>query len=108
MINPLPRLSIGDVITAQYLNQVTGEINELQRFVPPKMLGQDKPTETSGETPSGGSATQSVTWDEWSRSEDLVRVTSPNDEEVYVDVDRIVSVTFKDGGGQEMTLNFSN
>lgn len=47
-------------------------------------------------------------WTETSRETETVRVTNPEDEEQYVDVERMTRVTFVMPSGLTVTLVFSN
>jgi len=88
----------GDRITAPYLNSITAKVEKLDEAItPPSELPKDSPAPTrEGDE----------TWTEIERTTTTERVTDPNDENVYVDVDRFVTVTFEKSGGKLVTLRF--
>ena len=91
----------------QQVNTLTGATN------PPRQ--SDKPLGAAGvpadeDIEQGESAItlNDVTWTELSRVTSTVRIEDPDDEEVYVEVERMDSVLFVDGSGNIQRLIFNN
>ncbi len=105
MSGRIPAIDKGDALTARYFNTVKANVEELKGAVNPPRV---KDLETGELQPTGGSTgSESVVFAETSRSTSTERVYDPNDSEVYVDVDRIDSVTFSNGSNT-MKLIFNN
>ncbi len=101
----IPIIERGDPLTARYFNAVRTNIENLKPSVMPPRI---RPTKTAELQPAGDSAgTEPAVFTEISRSTSTERVYDPNDSEVYVDVDRIDSVTFSNGSNT-MKLIFNN
>lgn len=92
----------------QQVNTLTGATN------PPKQSDKPLGAPASGseddDIQQGESAVtlDDVTWRELSRATSEVRIEDPNDEDVFVLVERIDSVTFVDPSGNIQRLLFNN
>lgn len=100
----------GQVITARFLNKVVDDVNRLNQFVKPRdqrgVAPDAKADPDENETVEGIS---SEVWIELSRQTDTVRITDPDDEDTYVDVQRISNITFgRPFGKGGVTLVFNN
>lgn len=95
----VPRIRKGQVIQASYLNRFADALNEQMRR--PQQAG--KPFDAEQINTAVGEV-----WVELGRIEQTVRVTNPDDDEQYVDVDRMVTVTMRNARGDTETRVFNN
>lgn len=90
----------GEPIRASFLGSLRDAVAGQREALPgPERAGQPLQVE---DAPLG------ETWFETSRETETVRVTNPEDEEQYVDVERMTRVSFAMPNGQTVTLVFSN
>lgn len=75
----------GQVITAQFLGEVAGAINS----------GIQGPEQEQRGLEDGITPTQTQKWVGVSYETTTVRVSDPEDEDVFVDVERFTSITFR-------------
>lgn len=112
-MNAVRSIRKGQVITHGYLSSMAGAINELfDRQRPPTQTNRGRaseltPTTTETETVNTGTSSSHIVWTEQSRVTQTVRVENPDDEDQYVDVERISTVTLSDGVNL-MSLVFNN
>lgn len=110
---------------ARLLHQIIRSVNEnTLRFTPPRNVHQD---EISGRLASGvalqnppivenqdtgepeyDTELNATTWQEIGRTTDTVRVTNPDNEDQYVDVLRIVTVTYLSSDGRIERRHYTN
>ena len=99
---PLP----GQVITSRFLRRVADNQNELlEKFRGPRDV-LETVVET-GETGQVDGALDEV-WNERSRTTSTVRIESDSDSSVFVNVQRVESITLAKSGGGEVTIHFDN
>ena len=96
-IQRLPYISPGQPITARWLNDAATIINEVVLAAPRDLDSGALAEENAG-----------LFWDEISRDSLTVRVTNPEDEDQYVDVDRAEKITFHDSDGRVITMTLKN
>ena len=100
MAERIPLIQPGDRITAARQNAMAMAINE-------ELL--HAPRDVEGGVEEGVQLAGATTWQETSRTSETVRVTNPEDEEQYVDVERPLTVEFVNGAtGETMTLVFAS
>jgi hypothetical protein len=96
------RIRRGQVIRARYLQQFEDVAEAVAgRLRRPRQAGA--PLEAEQINSSVGTV-----WVEIGRIEQTVRVTNPDDDEQYVDVARMVTVTLRSPSGETQTLAFNN
>lgn len=96
----------GEGITARYLQNTTRRIDQLERGGgAPKSLQPQGSAPESTETPSVNPGNES--WTETARTTTTVRITNPSDPAQFVDVERVVTITFDRGDGTTVVLNLS-
>ncbi len=96
------RIRRGQVIRARYLQQFEDVAEAFEgQLRRPRQAGA--PLEAEQINSSVGTV-----WVEIGRIEQTVRVTNPDDDEQYVDVARMVTVTLRSPAGDTQTLVFNN
>jgi len=99
----IPRINPGDKIRAPYLNKIADAVN-----------GENiKNRSTKSEQPirdNDAAENQPVDeiWTEIARTTDTVRVYDPDDDSVYVDVERAATINFRTPAGTTIQLRMSN
>ena len=104
------RIRKGQIITAALLDRHDAAIYALEeRIHPPQQINKGIPAD-NGVTQPGETVTNTADeiWTEYSRTTETVRVENPDDATQYVDVDRIVTVTFAKPDGTTVLLSFSS
>jgi len=94
-----PRVTKGQAITARVWNQMADAVDP--DWQSPTDLGAGVTAQEQAE----GVGDRRTTFLEIARSSDTVRVTNPEDEAQYVDVERLRAATFI-GGATRLTLVF--
>lgn len=94
-----PRVRKGQAITARLWNQMSDAVDP--DWISPTDLGAGVSTQEKEE----GVGERRTTFLEIARTSDTVRVTNPEDENQYVDVERLRAATFI-GAGTRLTLVF--
>ncbi len=102
----IPKIRKGTVITARYLNDGFGTVNDLVKHSvsPPRQTDKPVAPEVQNEEPS---SEPSSTYTETSRSITTEQVFDQNLTN-YAEVDRIDAVSFKNGDGDVIRLVFNN
>lgn len=102
----LVKIRQGQIITADYLNQMATGINSLldRPVIPPVQRNKPPPPELQNVDSEAESLSAYI---ESSRSTSTVQVFDQN-EENYAEVERIDSVSLLNGYGQEIRLVFKN
>ncbi len=102
----IPKIRKGTVITARYLNDGFGEVNQLVKHsvTPPKQTDRPVDPEVQNEEPS---SEPSTTYTETTRTVTTVQVFDQNLEN-YAEIDRMESASFKNGDGDVIRLVFNN
>lgn len=107
-VKPVTLVAPGQRLRATTWNEMAGTVN---RLAAARDLGSDvaAPRDVDGgvlvdEGPPGGAASYYET--ELSRTVSEVRITNPEDESQYVDVERIVTITFLRNDGVVITRRY--
>ena len=96
----------GRPITARYLQNTTRRIAQLERGGgAPKSTQPKGSAPESTETPVANIGNES--WTETARTTTTVRIENPSDASQFVDVERVVTITFDRGDGTTVVLNLS-
>lgn len=96
---PPPRK--GEAITALYLGNTTDRIRKLEGVVGARSA-DPVPSD-----PVNAQQTSSESWTETARTTTTVRIENPSDSSQFVDVERVVTITFDRGDGTTVVLNLS-
>lgn len=106
----LRRIAQGELITAEFLNASVDQVNELTGIIkgPEQVDSGIQPEPIPGEEDYADEVAGTELWQEISRIADVVRVSNPDDPEQYVDVSRILSVTFQKPDGSRVQLAFES
>ncbi len=92
----IPRFTKGRIISAQQLNEVVSSVNALNEINLPTQIneGNTFPAFDDSEETESASEYQANTWTEIARTTTTVRIENPEDAEQYVNVERVVTITF--------------
>jgi len=104
------RIQKGQIITAGFLNDMAGGVDDLTREFAsrPKQVLQASPAEVQNEAAEGDDeVTDPSVYIEQSRTTSSVTVYDQN-EENYAEVDRIETVTLQNELGETLVLQFNN
>lgn len=96
----------GQIITAQFLGQVAGDINDLKTHVGAPSQEGGAPVTVDPNDPQLP-AQPAETWSEIERTTDTTRVEDPSDSSVYVDVEYATSITMARPDGSVVLLVFN-
>ena len=99
----LRMLKRNDPITADYLNSVAARADKAARALTEANL-----EEPEGQDGDGAESATSEVYTETSRTTSTVRIEDENDSSIFIDVERMDSVTFQGNLGDFLTLNFNN
>jgi hypothetical protein len=106
----------GRPITAKFLGRIATRINALDHDLDRARVAAAQTMPANANTnplalldpATGASVDLRTAWTEIARAVRIVRVTNPDDDQQYVDVEIADAVTFCGPGGQTMTLVFNN
>ena len=103
------RIAAGGIIRSDWLNRIVDQVNEnTQAFRRPTQLNQGTlPIRGDDGEPVVPTPSAPDVWVENNRTTSTVRVTNPEDEMQYVDVERIETICFQTPEG-EVQLVFKN
>lgn len=127
----IPRIERGDPLTALYFNRISDTINDIIELSTPTGEGDERVSAAvdgtgTNVTPENLELLQSIVdgiselsttnentdsglnFIELARVSSTVRVTDPDDDTIFVDVERIDAVSFKDDEGNILRLAFTN
>ena len=108
---PVEKVKKGEVITARYLNKVGGKVNDLEKSIsPPKQKNPPTSSEVQNQTAEDDTAEETAppsTFVETGRTISTVQVFDQDDTN-YAEVDRIETITFVNGNGETLSLQFTN
>jgi len=99
----LPRINPGDKIRAPWLNKVAESING-----EPFKKTAEKSEQPIRDNDAAENQPVDEIWTEIARTTDTVRVYDPDDDSVYVDVERAATINFRTPAGTTIQLRMSN
>lgn len=105
---PIPRWRPGVSISAARLNLHTDRLNELERLHAPRQIAGAFDNDLITDDLQDAADTTAEQWHEVGRLTATVRITNPEDDTQYVDVDRVERVTLQRPDGIRVTLNLEN